>query len=381
MKSKLLKPEFLLFVAGFCLFLLPGVFGQSVLVKGKILDENGNPSFGVNIVEKGTTNGTITNANGEFSINASPSATLVVSFIGYGTQEIPVDGKTMLSISIKPETEELEELVVVGYTTMKKADLTGAVSVVDLKEVQDLPAGNVIKSIQGRVAGVSVTTDGSPGSGATIRIRGTGTINNNDPLFVIDGIPTKAGMHELNSADIESIQILKDASAASIYGSRAGNGVIIITTKNAKQNGTQVEFSADYTYQRYNTKLDPLNTYERGLAYWRASVNDHLNPTSPIYKYVWNGDFNNPILGAINLPEYIDAAKTMKPADTRWFDEISQPSVISSYNLSIASKEDHKKFLFSLGYFDNNGIVKTSNFKRFNTRFNSEFGLTRRKIH
>jgi TonB-linked SusC/RagA family outer membrane protein len=380
MKSKLLKPEFLLFVAGFCLFLLPGVFGQSVLVKGKILDENGNPSFGVNIVEKGTTNGTITNANGEFSINASPSATLVVSFIGYGTQEIPVDGKTMLSISIKPETEELEELVVVGYTTMKKADLTGAVSVVDLKEVQDLPAGNVIKSIQGRVAGVSVTTDGSPGSGATIRIRGTGTINNNDPLFVIDGIPTKAGMHELNSADIESIQILKDASAASIYGSRAGNGVIIITTKNAKQNGTQVEFSADYTYQRYNTKLDPLNTYERGLAYWRASVNDHLNPTSPIYKYVWNGDFNNPILGAINLPEYIDAAKTMKPADTRWFDEISQPSVISSYNLSIASKEDHKKFLFSLGYFDNNGIVKTSNFKRFNTRFNSEFGLFNNKV-
>jgi TonB-linked SusC/RagA family outer membrane protein len=380
MKSKFSIFKFLLIVSGYLLFLIPGVYSQSISVNGSIEDENNTPLIGVNIIEKGTTNGSISDVSGRFSITVSPNATLIFSYIGFGTIEVPVEGRNIIPVTMASEKEELDELVVVGYTTMKKADLTGAVSVVDLSEVADLPTGNIIKNIQGRVAGVSVTTDGSPGSGATIRIRGTGTINNNDPLFVIDGIPTKAGMHELNSSDIASIQVLKDASAASIYGSRAGNGVIIITTKNANQKGTKVEFSADHTFQRYNTKLDPLNTYERGLVFWKASVNDHLNPISPIYKYVWNGDLNNPILGAINLPEYIDAAKTMKPADTRWFDEVSQPSLQSSYNLSIASGEENRKFLFSLGYYDNDGIVKSTNFKRFNARFNSEFGLLNNKV-
>jgi TonB-linked SusC/RagA family outer membrane protein len=380
MNSNFSKLKFLLFVSGFFFLLIPGVLSQSLLVSGIVVDENNSPLTGVNIVEKGTTNGTISDISGKFSITVSPSATLILSYVGFATLEFPVEGKSNIKITMYPSNEQLDELVVVGYTSMKKTDLTGAVSVVDLSEVKDLPSGNIIKNIQGRVPGVTVTTDGSPGSGATIRIRGTGTINNNDPLFVIDGIPTKAGMHELNASDIESIQVLKDASAASIYGSRAGNGVIIITTKNANQKGTRVEFSADHTYQRYNSKLDPLNTYERGLVFWKASVNDHLNPISPIYKYVWNGDLNNPILGTINLPEYIDAAKTMKPADTRWFDEVSQPSFQSSYNLSIASGEENKKFLFSLGYYDNDGIVKGTNFKRFNTRFNSEFGLLNNKV-
>lgn len=359
------------------LFLSTGyVFSQEATVTGKVFDENKETMIGLNIVEKGTTNGTITNAEGTYSLKvSSENAVLVYSFIGYKTQEVLVGKQREINIDMKLESIGIDELVVVGYTTEKKSDLTGSVSIVDMEEIKELPSGNIMKNMQGRVAGVDVYTDGSPGSGAVVRIRGTGTLNNNDPLYVIDGVPTKGGMHELNPNDIASVQVLKDASAASIYGSRSANGVIIITTKQAKEGEVMVDFDASFSVQRYNTKLNQLNTYDRGLVYWQSAVNDRLNPSSPFYLYSWNGDFNNPILGDITYPEYIDAAKTMKPADTNWYDEVSRMANLQNYNLSISKGSQQGRYMFSLGYYDHDGIVNETNFKRFNARFNSSFNL------
>lgn len=352
------------------------------LIKGNVTDATSLLSIpGVSIVLKGTTIGTVTDVNGKFQLEVpAKKSILVFSFMGYQTKETEILKSTTLNIALETSVSQLEELIVVGYNSEKKKDLTGSVAVVELSQVKRLPAGNIIKNIQGRVPGVFVTTDGSPGSGASIRIRGSGTLNNNDPLYIIDGVPTKSGMHELNSNDIESVQVLKDAASASIYGSRAANGVIVITTKSAKNERPKVEFNSNWSLQRYTTKLDPLNTEERGRVYWQACVNDRLSPQNPIYEYTWNGDYNNPILGSVGYPEFIDPDHTMRPSDTRWFDEISRPSVQQNYNITVSKGGEKSRSLISLGWYDNNGIIKETNFTRFNLRMNSSFDLLNKKL-
>lgn len=351
-------------------------FGQQINLSGKVVDAiNNEPLVGVTVVEKGTTNGITTDIDGEFHLLVEKGAIVSFSFVGMKNKELKVLETQEITVELDNDEVGLDEVIVTGYLKEKKADLTGSVGTIDLKKVEELPSGNIMKNIQGRVAGVQIYTDGSPGSGATVRIRGNGTLNNNDPLYVIDGVPTKSGMNELNSNDIESFQVLKDASAASIYGSRAANGVIIITTKRGKDGQTRIDFDAKLAQQFYTSKLEPLNKYERGFVFWQASVNDRLKPVSPIYKYVWNGDFNSPVLGAINYPEYIDAAKTMKPADTNWFDEISQRALMQTYNLTVSKGDKNGRSLFSLGYYNHDGIVKETNFNRINARFNSEYNL------
>ncbi|WP_258105693.1 TonB-dependent receptor [Marinoscillum sp. MHG1-6] len=359
------------------LCLLPAlVYGQSRTIQGVVRDsDTGELLPGATIALKGTTEGTITDIEGQFRLDIDTDGVLVVSFVGYQFLEMNTAGRTSFDVLLNPDVMSLSEVVVVGYTAERKKDLTGAVAVVDLEEIEDLPAGNIMKNIQGRVPGVSITTDGSPGSGATVRIRGTGTLNNNDPLYVIDGVPTKAGMHEINPADIESVQVLKDAASASIYGSRSANGVIIITTKRGKDQGVKINLDANWSLQQYTTKMDPLNTAERGKVYWQAAVNAGLNPVSPIYDYTWNGDLNNPILGSVGTYEYLDAAQTMYPSDTRWFDEISQTSLLQSYNLNVSNGGKNGNVLFSLGYYDHDGIVKETNFERINVRVNSDYSF------
>ncbi|MFH6981876.1 SusC/RagA family TonB-linked outer membrane protein [Marinoscillum luteum] len=360
------------------LLLLTGMLAsaQQKIISGTITDEEtGEGLPGASVQIKGTSSGTITDVNGTFQLEASEADILVVSFIGYEPKEVKVGDRSVINLTLGFDVTALEEVVVVGYTSERRKDLTGSVAVVDLEEVKDLPPGNIMKNIQGRVPGVSITSDGSPGSGATVRIRGNGTLNNNDPLYIIDGVPSKAGMHEINPADIASIQVLKDAASASIYGARAANGVIVITTKRGKSKEAQIDFDASWSLQQYTTKLNPLNTYQRGKVFWQASVNAGLKPTSPIYNYSWNGDLNNPALGGITYNEYLDAKQTMRPADTDWFDEVSQPSVIQSYNLRISKGSENGNMMFSVGYFDNDGTIKESNFERINTRFNSSFSF------
>lgn len=356
------------------------LMAQTPPVSGTVLsDGEGMP--GVSVVEKGTTNGTISDLDGKYSIALKNTAsTLVFSMVGMLTQEKPAKAGAVIDVVLKSDDLLLEQIVVTGYTSQKKADLTGAVSVVKVSDMMSAAENNPIKALQGRVAGMTVTADGNPSGAATVRIRGIGTLNNNDPLYVIDGVPTKGGMHELNSNDIESIQVLRDASAASIYGSRAANGVIIITTKQGKQGKTKLTFDAYLTSTHYNSHLDVLNAKEYGQALWQAAVNPggggQPNNNNIGYKYDWSYDANgNPVLQNIYLPKYLDDGLTMRSADTDWFNEVSKAGLIQSYNMSVSNGTDNGNYFFSLGYFDNDGTIKNSNFNRVSVRMNSDYKL------
>jgi TonB-linked SusC/RagA family outer membrane protein len=364
------------------LFFLPFLcFSQKSTVSGRVTDSStGEALPGVSIRTEGSASGTITDQDGKYSIVVPDDAVLVFSFIGYATIKEEVGTRAIIDVAFQADVSQLDEVIVVGYDSKKVKDLTGAIETVNVEGVKDLPGGNVMKNLQGRVAGVQVYTDGNPANGAVIRIRGEGLgrLGNNDPLYVIDGIPTKAGMNELNQNDIESIQVLKDASAASIYGSRAANGVIIITTKKGSdQLRVNVKSTVSVEDFQYNTR--PLNTEERARVVWRAAVNDGIDPNtvSPLYTYQWNGDFASPELNKILLPEYIDAAREMRPANTNWFKEITQTSVIHDHNVSISNGGKSGNFYLSLGYYNHNGIIKHSNFERYTFKLNSTHHLIR----
>ncbi|MEO6633837.1 MAG: TonB-dependent receptor plug domain-containing protein, partial [Mucilaginibacter sp.] len=205
---------------------------SDIKVTGKVTDATGETLVGASISIKNGKMLAITDVNGNFNVTVPENATLLVSYIGYQTQEVAVGGRTQINVVLKEAAGNLNEVVVVGYTTQKKKDLTGAVSLVSGKDINGLPVGGVDQILQGKAAGVAVTANtGAPGDGINIHIRGVGTINNNDPLYIVDGVPTKEGINEISPNDIESINILKDASSAAIYGARASNGVVIVTTK------------------------------------------------------------------------------------------------------------------------------------------------------
>lgn len=365
----------------FMLMLLPmAVWAQEpVSVSGTVVDQTGSPLPGVTVVVTGTTSGTITDLDGNFSVQAPVGTTLTLSFIGMESVTYNVKGNASnLTLTMIDQTIDLEQVVVTGYSSQRKADLTGAVSVVAVDEMMKSPDNNPMKALQGRVPGMMVTSDGSPKGNATIRIRGVGTLNNNDPLYIIDGVPTKSGMHELNSNDIESIQVLRDASAASIYGSRAGNGVIIVTTKKGKTGETKVSFDTYATTSWYNNKMEVLNTEQYGQAMWQSYVNGGANPNSNNIGYTFDSGVNesgNPVLNKILLPNYLDAAGTMRPSNTDWFDAITRRSLMQSYNLALSNGTENGNHFFSLGYLDNQGIIKDSDFSRFSARMNSDFKL------
>src|SRR5258706_5917023 len=233
-------------------------------VSGKVVDEAGQPVPGVNVIEKGTTNGTVTDVSGSFSLNVQDEkSVLVFTFIGYSTQEVLVGGQTELSINLRQDTKALEEVVVVGYGTQRRKDLTGSVSSIGEAQIAKIPVTTLDQALQGRAAGVNVTNnDGAPGGGVQVQIRGIGSLGNNDPLFVVDGYPITGGINSINPNDIASIDILKDASATAIYGNRASNGVVIITTKRGKNNKVQVSLDVLTSVQAEPKKYKLLNAQQ-----------------------------------------------------------------------------------------------------------------------
>lgn len=330
------------------------------------------------VTVKSTEETVVTDKDGKFSIKAKENEALVFTYVGAKPSTYTVTASNdPISVALEYAENSLNEVVVTGYQTQKKADLTGAVSVVKTSEIKDIPVGNPMKALQGRIPGVFITTDGSPGSGATVRIRGIGTLGNNNPLYVIDGIPTERGLNEINPSDIETMQVLKDASSATIYGSRAANGVIIITTKKGKKGVSRIDFNSSVSTQNYQTKLEVLNTEERGRALWQAAINDGVDPNtaSPIYQFETDNSGSTPVLKRVILPEYLDAAHTMKPADTKWYDEISHTSLIKNNDITISNGGEKGSSLFSVGYYDNSGIVKGSSLKRLTVRLNSEYRM------
>ena len=354
---------------------------QQVNVSGVIKDATGETVIGASVMVKGTKTGTVTDFDGRFHVECTPGATLVISYIGYQTQEVKAaDG---MNVVLQEAANDLNEVVVTGYTTQRKADLTGAISVVSVDDIAKQNENNPIKALQGRVPGMNISADGSPSGTATVRIRGIGTLNNNDPLYIVDGIPTKAGMHELNGNDIESIQVLKDAASASIYGSRAANGVIIITTKKGKEGKIKVDFDGSIAVSTYAHKMKVLNAKEYGQVMWQAYVNDGMDPNTNGLGYRYDWGYNaqgTPVLNGVSMKKYLDDAGTTPAADTDWFDETTRTGVIQQYNVSVSNGSHKGSSFFSLGYYKNLGIIKTSDFNRFSARMNTEYKLLKNKM-
>lgn len=359
-------------------FLVSGAvaFAQQVDADGTVRDEAGEPIIGATVIEDGTKNAAVTDLSGKFRLKVTSGKKLTISYMGYKT--VSVEPGHSLNVILTEDNKLIDELVVTGYTTQRKADLTGAVSVVNMDEIADLNENNPMKALQGRVPGMNITADGNPSGSATIRIRGVGTLNNNDPLYIIDGVPTKSGMHELNGNDIESIQVLKDAASASIYGSRAANGVIIITTKKGKSGQLKIDLDASLSVSMYANKLDVLNAKEYGQAMWQAYVNGGQDPnTNPLgYRYDWGYDANGyPQLNGITMDRFLDSGNTVPSADTDWVDETTRTGIVQNYNVAVSNGTDKGSSYFSLGYYKNLGIIKNSDFERFSARMNSEYKL------
>jgi len=355
-------------------------FAQQKTITGQVINKTTNePLQGVTV--QGKNKAVATDANGRFSIEAALGDVLSISFVGMNTLKIKVGSVTnKLNISMEPGNNDLNQIVVTGYTSERKKDLTGAVSVVKMDEIKDIPDGNPMKALQGRVPGLFISNNGNLNGDVGVTLRGITTLNNNSPLYIIDGIPTQRGLQEINQNDIESIQVLRDASAASIYGSRAAAGVIIITTKSAKGK-LRIDFDISASSQYFNSKLKPLNTIQHGQAYWQAAVNDGQDPNlNGIYTYTWNGNFSSPSLTSVNVPQYVDGAHTMLSANTNWFNEISRNSVLQAYTLTVSNGGEHGNTLFSLGLFDNNGIIKSSNDTKVTARFNSDFNFFKGRL-
>ena len=345
-------------------------------IKGTVVDAKGETIIGATVMEKGTSNGTITDFDGNFTIKVKEGAILVFTYIGYQTAELPAQQD--MKVTMKDDAEVLQEVVVTGYTTQRKADLTGAISTVSVDDMAKQNENNPMKALQGRVPGMNISADGNPSGAATVRIRGVGTLNDNDPLYIIDGVPTKAGMHELNGNDIESIQVLKDAASASIYGSRAANGVIIITTKKGKDGKVKINFDGSVAASFYSNKIETMNASEWGRAFWQASVNDGVNPNNNNlgYNYDWSYDaMGNPVLNGMTMNMFLDENASVRAGDTDWFKEITRTGVVQQYNLSVSNGSEKGSSFFSIGYYDNQGTIKDTYFNRLSARANADYKL------
>lgn len=331
---------------------------QAIAVKGTVTDEKGVRIPGVNVSIKGTNLGATTNANGEYSLNvADEKAVLIFSYIGYITQEVTVNGRTNLDISLEIDNKTLNEVVVVAYSTTKKANLTGAVSSIKMSDIDGLPLSNAATALQGRMAGVTVSSfTGQPGKNdPQIRIRGVGTFGNNNPLVIIDGVPNEVGaLGDISVDDIENVSVLKDAASASIYGVRAANGVILVTTKRGSAGKAKIQYRATYSVQRPLVKP----RYMDGVQ-WATAYNDFLAETGAALAYT---------------PEQLQKIKDQSDPDNfanvDWFDEVYKPAPMNMQFLSASGGTDAAKYLVSLEYLDQKGIMVNTNSKRLQLRAN-----------
>ena len=254
------------------------MLAQTIRVQGVVKDPAGEMVIGASVVQKGTMNGCITGMDGDFTLDVPTDAVITVSYVGYKTQDVPVNGQRSLTIVLTEDTELMDEVVVVGYGTMKKSDLTGAVSSLGNKSVKDAPVANLGQAMQGKIAGVRIIDSGSPGSNVSIKVRGLGSINSCNPLVVIDGVPTDLGLNALNMADVERLDVLKDASATAIYGSRGAYGVVMITTKRGVEGKGKLSFSANYAIQHASNMPDLLNAAQYAELSNDMMMNSGRNP-------------------------------------------------------------------------------------------------------
>lgn len=333
-------------------------FAQGVTVKGTVLDENKEPLIGATIQVKGENNGVAADLDGNFTLKVKKNATLVVSYIGYLTQEVRLQGKTQITVQLTPDSKTLDEVIVVGYGTMKKSDLTGSVASVASKDIEGFQTSSVAGALGGQIAGVQITsTDGTPGAGFNISIRGVGTLTGDaSPLYIVDGFEV-SDIDYLSNSDIESIEVLKDASSSAIYGARAANGVVLITTKSGKAGKTTISYNGSATYRKISKTLDLLSPYE--FVKLQGEVNEAYSST---YFKAENDADGNPYKYQ-TLDDYIGAT------GVDWQGETFNPTWSQDHNISIMGGTDNTKYNGSLSRYVENGIFKNSGFDRTTAKF------------
>jgi len=342
----------------------------NITVTGKIVDENGESVPGATVIQKGTTNGNITDIDGRFSLLVPSDATLVISYIGFKSIEISVGGKTELGvIKMVSDLKELEQVVVIGYGTQRKVDLTGAVAIVNTEEMKKVSNSNISTMLQGKVSGVQITTDGQPGADPMVRIRGIGSFGNTSPLYIIDGVPMGTTIRDFSPNDIESLQVLKDASAAAIYGSRAANGVVIITTKQGRKNeAVKIDYKGYYGFDQVQKNVyDVMNSAQYGKYVTMAYNNSGMdvpagyNPLSS--KYLYNADGSPKV-------------------DTNWFEEAFKTGIRQNHNVNISGGGVNNTYNVGLDYFNQNGTMVGAgpNFERYTARINNTMDVKFIKI-
>lgn len=330
---------------------------QSNTISGVVLDENGDALIGASVIVKGTQNGSATDVDGKFSLKVKPGATLVISYMGYETKEVKV-GRAPLKVNMKPENNSLDELVVIGYGTVKKRDLTGSVASVKSDDITRTPTSNPLEAIQGQVAGLDITrSSGEAGGGVSMVLRGNRSINgNNEPLFIIDGM--EGSYSELNPNDIASIEVLKDASSTAVYGAAGANGVVIITTKQPKKNKFSIDFDAYYGWNVI-TSFPEVNRGQKYIDFRRQALINGGEITAD--------DTTTPLFPAY-MQKYIDNNQWVD-----WQDLASQTGTTQSYNLSTSYSNDRVTSYFSLGYYDQQGLLKGDELQRYSARAKIDF--------
>ena len=343
-----------------CLF--TSVAWSQQTVTGTVTDEDDFPLTGVNVLVVGSSSGTVTDLDGAYSLTVPEGSTLRFSYIGYSSQEIAVEGQSVIDVVLGNDANVIEEIVVVGYGSQRREAVTGAVSSIDAEEVAALTVSNLGEAIQGRLAGVQVTSGGSPGAAPIIQVRGIGSISfGSGPLYVVDGVPGAGGLNQFDSRDIQSINVLKDASATAVYGSRASNGVIIIETKKgANAEGLRMSLESTVGVQTQPRRYDLLNT-EQYLRYAEI-FND--------------GPIPRAVDGGLDAETYPGSGQTFRETDTDWQDAIFQDGLLTQNSLHITGGGDRSSFFSSFGYLKQEGVVKGSPYERFNFRINSEHELS-----
>lgn len=330
------------------LFITASVFGQNLTVTGTVKDVTGEPVIGANVIQEGTSNGSITDIDGKFSLSIPKGSVLVISYIGYASQNVTVTGNQPLVITLKDDTELLDEVVVVGYGTMKKSDLTGAVGSVGAKDMKNSPISNVGQALQGKVAGLQIIDSGKPGDNVTIRVRGIGSINDSNPLIVIDGVPTDLGLNSINMADVERVDVLKDASATAIYGSRGANGVVMVTTRKGESGKGKLSFSANWAVQNVTNQPDMLNASQ-----YAAYSNDMLSAA---------GQTTNPLW----------ADPSSLTSSTDWLDEMFRTGLSQNYTVSYSGGNEKSHYYVSGGLLEQKGVVESVKYRRFTFQANTD---------
>lgn len=335
------------------LFSIDAAFAQNVTVKGKVTDATtGESLIGVSVQVKGTTTGTQTDVNGAFTINSPGTGTLTFAYIGYATQAIPVNGQTNITVKLAAQANELAQVVVVGYGTQRKLDVTGSVATVKGSEISKQASTNALSGLQGKVAGVQVTNGGSPGASPSITIRGLGTVYGNvSPLYVVDGV-WYSDISFLNPQDIESVSILKDASSTAIYGIRAANGVILIGTKRGVKGKPVVNYNGYAGWQTVTNQVKMANATEYATAINELYTSNNVSPLI----------FSNP---------------SSYGKGTDWYGQILRDAFVTSHQVSLSGGTDKYTYNYSFGYLDQDGIAKTNNYQRFTLKLSNDFKPTK----